>query len=34
LDDSAGMVERVRQELKQWIFDKGSEGLKRLAGLI
>lgn len=31
LDASASLVERVRDEIKQWIFDKGDDSLKALA---
>ena len=33
LDASAGLVERVREEIKQWISDKGSDNLKKLANI-
>jgi len=33
LDNAASLVERVREEIKRWITDKGNESLKQLAGI-
>jgi len=33
IDDSASLVERVRDEIKQWIRDKGDDNLKQLANI-
>jgi hypothetical protein len=33
MDDSVLVVEKVREEIKQWIRDKGSKNLKKLAGI-
>lgn len=33
MDDSVRVVEQVREEIKQWIEDKGNNSLKKLAGI-
>jgi hypothetical protein len=33
MDDSVIVVENVREEIKQWIRDKGNNNLKKLAGI-
>lgn len=33
MDDSVLVVEKVREEIRQWIRDKGNNNIKKLAGI-